>query len=511
MLKYLAIKGELDMKAKVTVSFDEEEFELGNLVVTSGMEFGNIDIELISRPSYVYGESFTEEDFETAIDAFLFSHSDSEFGDDIEFCKILKSNPNAIKDCIFNAEEVYFTGEYEKIRDYLDNNKEQLSGKKIILDVTLELDADIVAKLKNVFVNHPNILIMVDGNTVPITLDEYEKTVMLVDEIVNKIKRYNYSPLEAIMHIYDLIRDRVYVPENAGDGYYASRDLTSVLLGDKIVCVGYVNIFNTILRKLNISCMDFSLASKKDQKTGHSRSLVYLKDDKYGIDGLYFFDPTFDSKKDDQDNGFLNSYLYFAKSFDQVIVYDGDKYIYHSYEYFDPNKIYALDESLQEDRIKFTEIRDMMGYSSLNQILNLVGIGPTRRIIDVVERGDIICQLYEVSDLANKPIDAKVFVRALYNVRKNEYYENPTKYAFDMDVLTNILVNSKLETIGTVEEELLKTILGRKFVLGLDRAREIVDECLVDNGLDVDMEKTKVARTLRLVLEKKKEEESLGK
>ena len=60
------------------------------------------------------------------------------------------------------------------------------------------------------FKNHKDYLVSVDGNISYVTIEQYERTVLAIDDIVNKIKKYNLSSLEQIMYAYDLVRDRVY-------------------------------------------------------------------------------------------------------------------------------------------------------------------------------------------------------------------------------------------------------------------------------------------------------------
>ena len=55
------------------------------------------------------------------------------------------------------------------------------------------------------------------------------------------------------MYVYDLIRERVYTAENPEEEYFVSRDITSVLLGDKIVCVGFSNLFAAIIENLEFN------------------------------------------------------------------------------------------------------------------------------------------------------------------------------------------------------------------------------------------------------------------
>ncbi|UKI57555.1 MAG: hypothetical protein L6V81_09640 [Clostridium sp.] len=77
------------------------------------------------------------------------------------------------------------------------------------------------------------------------------KTIDAIDEIVKKqLEKHNLSTLEEIMYAYDLVREKVYTRELDTESDRISRDLSSVLFGDKIVCAGYVAIFNSVLKKI---------------------------------------------------------------------------------------------------------------------------------------------------------------------------------------------------------------------------------------------------------------------
>ena len=91
------------------------------------------------------------------------------------------------------------------------------------------------------------------------------------------------------------------------ENYYKSSDVSSVLTGDSIVCAGYSNVFNAILKCLNIKAAP--LISKEAK---HQRSIIYVQDEKYNIDGVYVFDPTWDRRKNKEDKEYINRYNYFA-------------------------------------------------------------------------------------------------------------------------------------------------------------------------------------------------------
>lgn len=396
----------------------------------------------------------------------------------------------------------YIDGNNEQIREFLKNNPE-LKDKDIVLSEFAELNIESLNELKKYYGDYPNVRFFVIGNTEPITIKELELTIHAIDEIVNKIKQYDYSPFEALMYAYDLIRDRFYVKEDKEDKAMVSRDLTSVLLGNKIVCLGFANIFDIIAKKLGINSLVFKL--ELSGESGHARNLIYLKDEKYCLDGLYFFDPTWDCKKDDKNN-FLYSYKYFAKTAAQMDEYTGYTFVPTTYKYFDLSDAVDVGMKLPTGVL---DVRQLVAFTSktrINSILHLLG----KETIDIGSRDytgeELFDLLEEVSNLAANPIMAEDFVKALYTVRRNQYYENPNKYLFDMDTLTNILVNSKVVVEDSPEERLL-ALLGIRKVVGVDTARDKIEKYMKDNNLDKDIETVKIVRLLRTHLENKLKEE----
>lgn len=115
------------------------------------------------------------------------------------------------------------------------------------------------------------------------------------------------SPFEKYMYAYDIASQFTYKMEDEGESEDISRNLIHVLNGDKIVCVGFANILESILNGLGIVCSDTSLyptnEGRKNGKKPHSACLVYLDDPKYRIKGNFFSDPTFGSPKHNEKLG----------------------------------------------------------------------------------------------------------------------------------------------------------------------------------------------------------------
>jgi len=138
-------------------------------------------------------------------------------------------------------------------------------------------------------------------------LDEYIDYSYDVDEVIRanskidkwvkqiksaKVDGQELSPLEKFLYVYNILSDYTYKSENEEtDTYVKSRSIVNILNDDKIVCVGFANLLVTVCNKLNIPCInqDWVYASNKD---GHAICNVYIKDEKYDIDGIYCSDPT---------------------------------------------------------------------------------------------------------------------------------------------------------------------------------------------------------------------------
>jgi len=229
---------------------------------------------------------------------------------------------------------------YKKVSIYL-NDKEKLNTilKKNNLE-NIDLDKVIIEK----------------GLTL-ITLKDY----MYVEKVLfNMIKpALSLSPLEKYIYAYNIVKKYKEYKECKKDKFY-SRSLYRILFNNYIVCVGFSSLLNDLLTKLNINnkILDVMVDSEKikdDYAPNHERIYVYLKDEKYGIDGYYLSDPTWDN------NLKLDLYTYmlftnqknnFAKCFqydDKFIIFNVNNIddFYNKYEEL-KNRFYLKDNDIIE-------------------------------------------------------------------------------------------------------------------------------------------------------------------
>ena len=116
----------------------------------------------------------------------------------------------------------------------------------------------------------------------------------------------NLSPFERYIYAYNVVKQYKQYKENEKNKS-ASRELYAILENEYMVCVGYSNMLEDLLNKSGIKSIYRSMGvddsyDKKDEKevvkinwNGHARRLVYINDPKYGIDGFYVADPTWDN------------------------------------------------------------------------------------------------------------------------------------------------------------------------------------------------------------------------
>lgn len=442
--------------------------------------------ELLNDMSKVYEYMFGKNDRYNILTRYLEEHFDD------------------IKKFICTCSEVSISGEPQQIKQYI---KENGFEKKIVLyNDVLPLKREILDEMTEYFGDMPCVKFFIEGNDAPVTLEEYTKTVAKIEEIALSVRKLGLSPIEEIMYVYDLVRDRKYIEEEDTEEYTVSRDLTSVLFGDKIVCVGFSILFNSILNCLGYDTMKFVL-SPLNGKDSHMRSLVYVKDEKYNIDGMYFFDPTYDCKKDNSDS-FLERYLCFAKTYRQIIKLDSENFDSPFYRYMDDEAIDEIESLFSEDEISVLDLYRKLNFSYLNKILRFAKVDEVTIAKPYINKESLIDRICEVSFLANQDITYDKFLDILYNVRRQQYYINPEKYAFDINAITDILVKSRISRKSeNNKENLLVALLGIDSVVGAHEAPVKVREHFDKNDLEKDMLRVKLARLLKTELEKKEMEE----
>lgn len=391
----------------------------------------------------------------------------------------LRNNVDKIFD---NIEYVKFYEDFD-VLEFIESNP-IIMGKKIVLGESLEIsDYDKITKLLTEFDQYKdNIYVSISNNIGYVSLDEAFSIINTIKDEALKISSLNLSPLETVMYTYDLVRNRVYKTEDKDDDPLESRNLKSVLTGDKIVCVGYANIFDVLLKYMGFNSKTVGLTFKDDEnKPGHRRNVLYLKDDKYDIDGVYYFDVTWDSKRGNEINEFLNRYTCFAKTRSQMMEIENNMYTYDQFEYYSDDMVSLVKKLLDEEELEYLNkhyvesINYMAKLVDGKNLVNRMCLCPGLPHYNKFDRDELLTKLSILQDKFNKPISAEVFVSALNNVRKLEYYQNDSLYPYTINKLYETYIRSNWEFSThhyNSEERFLTAIFGKKEIENRDNKKD---------------------------------------
>ena len=135
-----------------------------------------------------------------------------------------------------------------------------------------------------------------------------------LDDIADKIKKLDLSPAEQLLMAYFEVTGIPYQEESEDENKNISRAIYSILNSDKIVCVGYVELLKEIMARVNkdnvVMFENCLMLNENGTDYSHMTAIVYLKDEKYNLNGYYYIDPTSDTKRKDEPNKFaLASFL----------------------------------------------------------------------------------------------------------------------------------------------------------------------------------------------------------
>ena len=113
-----------------------------------------------------------------------------------------------------------------------------------------------------------------------------------IDRMVEKLKSSDLSPYEKVLFLRNILQEREFYQASNSN---LSRDLYSVLNTRNIICVGYANLMDVILNELNdenIKSHSESLVQTayNGSEEFHEINCIYIKDEKYGIEGYYNLD-----------------------------------------------------------------------------------------------------------------------------------------------------------------------------------------------------------------------------
>lgn len=141
---------------------------------------------------------------------------------------------------------------------------------------------------------YPKYRLSTGVNGVSLSLEDIIKDEEFLDMLVAPINNSAMSPYEKYIAVYDIVKNfKKYKFEQ--NNPQESRDVYCILDNDSMVCVGYSAMLQTLLKRVGIKCQGIGAHTNGEP---HQRNLVEIKDEKYGIDAIFFADATWDNYKE---------------------------------------------------------------------------------------------------------------------------------------------------------------------------------------------------------------------
>lgn len=289
----------------------------------------------------------------------IFYISDTLSKEDLENLKYL--NENATVDIMFD--------DCKQVIEIMKRFKELGQCRNFIVNISdkNEFNTYLFEHI-NDFSDCDNMIISVLGEDFNlVTYLKYERR--LIDMITPAM---NFSPFEKYMYAYNIVKQFKEYKENKEDKN-SSRLLYDLLDSEYMVCAGYASLLCDLLDKLGIPSIYYSVsfvngledvktdeivlhdyydANKEEvliERSSHARCKVHIVDPKYGINGYYISDPTWDNDmNDDLYNFCLMTYDEYlgisSETFLDIRGYD-ELYFVHSLEEFYQKLKFLLDNN----------------------------------------------------------------------------------------------------------------------------------------------------------------------
>lgn len=114
-----------------------------------------------------------------------------------------------------------------------------------------------------------------------------------IDYYKDLVLSYDLSLLEKLTFAYDIIKSFDYRENNIDK--QMSRNIPLIIESGDIVCIGFSKFLSQLSSEIGLDVKRYSTLVEKDGEIfNHSRNIVSISDKKYGIDGTFVLDPTWD-------------------------------------------------------------------------------------------------------------------------------------------------------------------------------------------------------------------------
>ena len=229
-------------------------------------------------------------------------------------------NPNAI--IKLSADSTSLKNE-EKFFEEIKNIFNVLKRHERNYNIQFEIVNNEIFRKSNLLNTIPsNINIIFDNDLQSIDIETYKSMNDKLENLIAPIRDSQLSPFEKYIAVYNIVKKFKKYKENK-ENKNESRYLIYLLDNEYIVCRGFAKLLEELLTRVGIPCKEISatvdLSYDKgftmDETTleygGHSRNMIKIDDDKYGIHGIYIADATWDNYMDS--DIYLNSLMTFDR------------------------------------------------------------------------------------------------------------------------------------------------------------------------------------------------------
>jgi len=313
-----------------------------------------------------------------------------------------------------------------------------------IIDITKVKDNEINSLLSNNKFNDKIKFKDKYNNYSLLSYNEVLNSYKLIDKMKREIKKYDLTPLEQIIFLYDKVRKKPYKAYDKDQS--TSRDITEVLNNDYVVCEGYANVISAVCNALNINCEKI-LWKPFEGNIGHASNLVYINDDYYNVHQFFEIDAVVATKKNEKDYDYINNYKLFLLPLKYAV---GIKEKYNNLTIGYKLGVEQLNDRYNTaDRFKAIAAPDILTMNSIQlylkgmmELANKIGnkelIQKCRKIESEFKNDSIdfekVQKIHEeYQKLFIKKIKKDVMIEALYKVKRIEYLIDPNEYKLDID------------------------------------------------------------------------------
>lgn len=391
-----------------------------------------------------------------------------------------------------NTEWVEFSSEYtwEEIVSYLKENPE-LKQKKIICHASITMDFQRLKELQRELQDDMEYLYFaMEENQLPVSYRDFYHTLEKIESLAVQVKSFQFSPLEMAMYIYDIVRDHVYVKGNYPE---EARDLSRVLLGDKMVCLGYARFMKAIVDRIddpNLRC-EISILWSEQREDGHARNVLYINDEKYQVQGVYYSEPTFGRKMSEEDQNWLTDYRFFLLPKFAMELIDQEPMQEEDMPYFSSHMVEELERALEEC-VSFENIKPYLkSFQFMAWVIDRKQLfsQPIWSLQYNIPLEILLPQLeYYQSLFWPDILSAETLLPVWFAVRRKQNDQNAEKYPFGLEELEEVAENSEWILFnGNYDEE-----------------EHPISAYLKDCGMDRQFAQVQFVKAIKKVCEKKK-------